>query len=169
MTDATAAGGFTARAWYADGKVAYTSHGHPSAAVAYAYAMGNAFAHGGTAAALDENFQPTPVTVDGLLREIPAGFHDDRTLTGLANLAAGKSGPMRPGETFAAHGERLAEAVVVRQGMWRAFVGHPAYRETEVEVSEVNDAAWRVVHLLVAVAVLRRAEAATADDERGAA
>lgn len=167
MTDATAAG-YTARAHWSDGKVAYTSHGHPSAAVAYAYGCGNALSHGGTAQALTLHGDPVDVTAGDLARQIPDALHNDTTVYALADLVAELAGPMRPGETFADHGERLDEAMLIRQAMWRAWVSHPALIREGASSRDASDVVWRAVHLLVGAAVLRRAEA-QADAGRAAA
>jgi hypothetical protein len=150
---------YTAIAFYPDhrpgDRLAYEKHGFTDPAVAYAHASAAALPYGGKATVTDSAGRRVEVAAEGLLAAVPEVFRTDETLLDLAEMSAERSGPMRPGETFMTSGQRRDQAHDLRRAMWRVLVDHPVYNRVGVKFIDANDAAWVIVHLLVAAAVVR--------------
>jgi hypothetical protein len=145
---------YTAIAFWSDGKQAY-SWRYDSAEEACAYAVANALPHGGMTSVKDPAGNEVHPTEGQLLAAVPEQFRTHRALTDLAAQVARNAGPTRFGETYIQGSVRREQAARDRQSMWWILRGHPEFNRPGVADMVADDAVCRVVHLLVAAAVVR--------------
>jgi hypothetical protein len=148
---------YTAVAFWSDGKQAY-SWRYDTAEEACAYAVANALPHGGMTSVQDPAGREVHPTEEQILAKVPDHVRTDvmwGTLLGLSAQVADDAGPMRAGENYIQGSERRQRAAINRQVMWQILMNHPAYDRAGVTFTAADDAVCRVVHLLVAAAVVR--------------